>query len=312
MAVKDITNQKFGKLTAISRDQSVKAAAAYWICQCECGNKKTVRGDRLRKGEVIDCGCGKTERTNRSLDTSSLIGKKFGKLIVLERDMTKPHGHGKDPYWICQCECGNKVSVRGGSLRQGKTKSCGCLFKDTVITFNHNKKIDMLNQKFGFLTVVKEAKDRSATGEVMWECECNCGNIRTIPGSWLRNGRVNSCGCLTISAGELQIMNLLEESKILYQKEYTFSDLKSEKGYYLRYDFAILDNNNNVNRLIEFDGEQHFKDKTGFWDTEATRRYDNIKNEYAKNHNIPLVRIPYTHLSTLTLQDLLNDNFLIL
>ena len=146
MAVKDITNQRFGKLTVIERDLTVKAAAAYWKCMCECGQIKVVRGDRLRKGEVIDCGCGKKERLKRTLDTTSLLNQRFGRLIVIERDLSKPHGHGYDPYWICKCECGNEISVRAPSLRKGTTQSCGCLVKEKRIEMNHKKKINMLNQ----------------------------------------------------------------------------------------------------------------------------------------------------------------------
>lgn len=59
MAVKEMTGQIFGKLTVLKRDFSKETAAAYWICKCECGNEKSIRGDRLRKGEVINCGCEK-------------------------------------------------------------------------------------------------------------------------------------------------------------------------------------------------------------------------------------------------------------
>ncbi len=37
-------------------------------------------------------------------------------------------------YWICKCDCGNIVSIRGQDLRQGKTKSCGCYMKECSST----------------------------------------------------------------------------------------------------------------------------------------------------------------------------------
>jgi hypothetical protein len=37
----DITNQKFGKLTAIKRAES-KSGKTYWLCKCDCGNEKVV------------------------------------------------------------------------------------------------------------------------------------------------------------------------------------------------------------------------------------------------------------------------------
>lgn len=51
-----------------------------------------------------------------------LIGRKFGSLSVIERDTTVV---GR-AYWICKCDCGNIVSVRGSRLSGGITKSCGC------------------------------------------------------------------------------------------------------------------------------------------------------------------------------------------
>ena len=56
--LKDLTGLKFGKMLVQKRDIEKKTQAAYWICKCECGNIKSVRGQRLRNGEVIDCGCG--------------------------------------------------------------------------------------------------------------------------------------------------------------------------------------------------------------------------------------------------------------
>ena len=46
--------------------------------------------------------------------------KVYGKLKVLYRDPT-PHAK---PYWICQCECGEIISVYGNSLRSGKSTRC--------------------------------------------------------------------------------------------------------------------------------------------------------------------------------------------
>jgi len=65
-----------------------------------------------------------------------LIGKKFGKLIVVEK-----YGHKeKHILWLCQCDCGNKVVILGYSLRSGDTKSCGCLQIERVTTHGHNKR----------------------------------------------------------------------------------------------------------------------------------------------------------------------------
>lgn len=53
-----------------------------------------------------------------------MVGLKFGRLTVTELDNNT---RGNGAYWICQCDCGNTISVRGHELRSGHTKSCGCL-----------------------------------------------------------------------------------------------------------------------------------------------------------------------------------------
>lgn len=60
-----------------------------------------------------------------------LTNRQFGRLTVVKRvgTYTSPKG-GKTPIWLCQCECGNCIEVMASNLRNGNTKSCGCLRKD--------------------------------------------------------------------------------------------------------------------------------------------------------------------------------------
>src|SRR5258708_315210 len=52
----------------------------------------------------------------------ALVGKKFGRLKVLERVNAKGLSE-----WLCACSCGKRAIVKGTYLSQGQTKSCGCL-----------------------------------------------------------------------------------------------------------------------------------------------------------------------------------------
>lgn len=56
------------------------------------------------------------------------------------------------------------------------------------------KPIDLTNQKFGQLTVIKEA-GRTKNNNVIWECVCECGKVTSVPAGHLRSGHVKSCGC---------------------------------------------------------------------------------------------------------------------
>ena len=56
--------------------------------------------------------------------------------------------------------------------------------------------IDLQDQKFGRLTVLKEAGRHKITKGVLWLCQCECGNTCIVMGKYLRKGEVKSCGCL--------------------------------------------------------------------------------------------------------------------
>ena len=58
-----------------------------------------------------------------------------------------------------------------------------------------------------------------------------------------------SCGCI-ISKGEYKIKQILQNNNISFEEQKTFDDLKSEKGFLLKFDFFV-----NKQYLIEFDGE---------------------------------------------------------
>lgn len=58
----------------------------------------------------------------------TLVGERYGRLTVVELD----HVEKSRRYWRCQCDCGNTTVVREGNLKNGITKSCGCLRKESV------------------------------------------------------------------------------------------------------------------------------------------------------------------------------------
>lgn len=110
----DLIGRKFGKLTVIEKTEKLKNNSIMWKCKCECGGTISASTRDLKQGRIKSCGCLKKERYD-------LNGQKFGKLTVL-----KSESCGSHRTFLCQCECGNKVSVRGDSLKSGKTISCGC------------------------------------------------------------------------------------------------------------------------------------------------------------------------------------------
>lgn len=116
-----------------------------------------------------------------------LTGKVFGRLTVLARAENK----GRDVAWTCVCECGTTLVVRGSGLRDGTSQSCGCLHRDIVSV---TSKPELTGQRFKHLVVIEES-GRTAQGETLWECRCDCGDLTWTTSRNLTSGRTGTCGC---------------------------------------------------------------------------------------------------------------------
>lgn len=306
---KDLTGQRFGMLTVQkATDKRIKRQIV-WACLCDCGKNKDVQTDYLVSGRVTSCGCKKENLWQQD----SLIGQKFDRLTVLEyipsRERTTTSSGAS---YLCECECGEFTIVKANALRGGITKSCGCYNRDIVT----NSYEDLTGRAFGKLTVkylVGQIKSNNHS-EKLWHCQCECGNECDKRRSSLMQG-TKSCGCIK-SYGEASIRKILISNNINFiQDKPIFSDLVGDNNHCLRYDFVLL-NKDNITpyRLIEYDGEQHYKPidwyngKEGY---EKRIKYDSVKNEYALSHNIPLVRIPYTERDKITLDLLMSDKYLV-
>jgi len=154
-----------------------------------------------------------------------------------------------------------------------------------------------LVKRFGRLVILKTYYNYKNTHKTYCDCKCDCGTAITVDWSDIVSGHKTSCGCILQSKGERIIKKVLDNEKIIYQSQYKFDDCRSKNNYRLRFDFAVFDSNNILSFLIEYDGQQHFK-SIDYWGGEEqfrkSQERDSIKNEYCKNHNIKLIRLPYT------------------
>ena len=98
------------------------------------------------------------------------------------------------------------------------------------------------------------------------------------------------------SRGEIKIEEIRATIEMSFVEDYRFSDLLSNTGHPLRFDFAVFDDNGDLDFLIEYQGIQHYEPKSKFGGLPGLRRQqynDMKKREYCKKHNITLVIIPY-------------------
>lgn len=154
-----------------------------------------------------------------------LTGQTFGRWTVLGRAANSKGGKTR---FNCQCTCGQHKTVIGLHLRNGQTKSCGCLQRELASTRSLKK---LTGQSFGYLTVLKPDKSKS-NRSVNWLCRCECGSEKIANGHLLRKGEVRSCGCVSHASMVLKQSGLPRE-KQSFELLQTMQ-LKYEIDHYLK------------------------------------------------------------------------------
>ena len=228
-----------------------------------------------------------------------MTGQVINKLTVLSMS-TKRTASGSIK-WVCKCECGNICEVDGTRLRNGLAKSCGCESKKALEKGRGLNFKDLSGKTFGKLKVLKRIEDKIYKDRsfVQYECECQCGRHIKVISDNLKSGNTQSCGlCKENSHGNIKIDEILTKANIHFEREKRFDTCKDKTM--LPFDFYI-----NNEYLIEYDGNYHFDEKQTSFNKEIAQKHDLIKNQWCKENNIPLIRIPYTHYDDLKLEDLI-------
>lgn len=206
MAKNSLIGQRFGMLEVIEEESRGKSV--YCLCKCDCGTVKWIRRDHLKK-DIRSCGCQSTSNREKA-KREDLTGQKFGRLTVVEK--TDKKDYLGTAIYKCRCDCGNLTEVNARALKIGNTRSCGCLKseeskkrglerKSKVFTMH-----DLTGQKFGMLTVL-HATDEKRWGNVVWVCQCDCGNIVKFPANYLKSPKYkHDCGCVKRKKGGIKKM----------------------------------------------------------------------------------------------------------
>lgn len=228
-----------------------------------------------------------------------------------------------------ESKTGLKVLDDGSNYENGFSKikllcSCGDVFYSSPVYILRNKKYQCdkcgreksnESKRIGYDKVKKEIESHDC--KILTKREeyknthdkirlrCKCGKEFETSFDVMRSNnkyQCNDCGYKNakVSKGEERITEYLEHNKIIFKSQYSFEDCKYKQK--LRFDFAVFDENSNLAFLIEFDGEQHFRafDYYGGDDKfELVKKRDEIKNNYCKNNNIKLIRIPYNKIDNI-------------
>lgn len=149
------------------------------------------------------------------------------------------------------------------------------------------------------ITVIKRVENKGTKPQ--WLCKCFC---EVSAAHLTEHHGTQSCGCIQ-SKGEAKIKQILEKNNIPYISQFSISScIFPDTNYPARFDFYV-----NNQYIIEYDGNVHYYSNGYGWNNEdnltKVKNHDIIKNEWCKNNNIPLIRIPYTIYDNLSLDDLL-------
>lgn len=226
-----------------------------------------------------------------------LTGNTYGELTVIE--MLYHYEGKRRTYCRCMTIYGDIVVVRADALQSGATQHAKGAGKT-------GKPMDIKGKRFGLLVAINPTEKRASNGSVIWECECDCGNITYVPAGQLIRGHTLSCGCRHKSKWEMFIDDLLTELNVDFIPQKRFSDCMNKKCTdVLPFDFYLP----NYNIIIEYDGEHHFQPVKGWGGEEKfkiTQQNDLIKTNYCKLNNINLLRIPYTYTEDDIKNEILN------
>lgn len=150
-------------------------------------------------------------------------------------------------------------------------------------TLTHSEYLKRLTDVTNSITPVEKYKGGDT--KVLHRCS-RCGYEWSVSPYALISERTGCPKCNS-TKGENRIIKFLEDNDIKYEFQKKFDDLKNINQ--LAYDFYIP----SLNILIEYDGEFHYQNIFNNDNFEMSKIRDNLKNEYAQNNNIKLIRIPY-------------------
>lgn len=223
-----------------------------------------------------------------------IIGKRFGRLVIVERVENYRQSNGRTrTRYLCKCDCGKDYIADGQHLIHGDIVSCGCLknekaaqrSKEKMGIPNFKARKDLTGMKFGKLIVICPCENMGV--KTAWLCKCECGRLTKVRGNHLLRGLTKSCGCVS-SYGEKQISEILTNKNINFKTQYTIKELKSSHNRCLKFDFALLDNENNMIALLEYQGEQHLLTSKKEFGKQQREETDDLKTNYCYDNNIPL------------------------
>ncbi len=224
---KDLTNKKFGSLTALypTKSQQTYYSCPSWVCLCDCGNYAAVPSYCLTSGNTKSCG-DKVHQSNKPKtikNRNKIVGQVVNGVKIdsyNHEETLKRLASTHQIYYNCVCElCGNKfLSSKGQILSKRRSKGCGVCGELQSQTKIRQKNFSLIEGKtFNYLTPFAINEDKTNTndhGDIIVDCLCKCGNITSVSIYELTHNKIKSCGCLTKEKASVIGYQNLQKSKL--------------------------------------------------------------------------------------------------
>lgn len=260
------------------------------LCKCNaCGNEFSSNASNLLSGsQCPECSKKRLRKMYR----------KPHEQFIKEIELLNPNIEIVSEYTkcsesiSCRCKvCGNEWNAQAGNILGG----AGCSKCRGGVKITHEEFMQRLKEKNNKIEVI--GTYTSANTKILCRC-IFCGReFMGRPADLLRG---HACPHCKTSKGEQKIYEYLSLNNVNHEQQISFKDCRDSLP--LPFDFGVKDYNNNLLFIVEYQGYQHYYpvDFAGEGEQWAldyfenkTKRHDNIKKEYCKEHNIPLLEIPY-------------------
>lgn len=264
---------------------------------CECGNEfnKTLDTIQAKRAKLVCPNCAKENRG---------LKRRNSKEYIL--NLIKESGY-RNLENITNQTRNQKILVEDESGYRGYTSVASMMGKKhfDIFSIKTNKDNFIYNANIYSKNNCLKVKVIDFSDKEKWtrqgiKCQCRCGKYFETSIASFQNQKHLCDECSNkMSIYERDTKDFLEENNINYIKEFTFNDCRDILP--LPFDFYLED----YHRIIEIDGAQHESvEKYKFVKTQEEKEYwfalgqkhDKIKNEYCKNNNIKLLRIPYQNV----------------
>lgn len=254
-----------------------------------CGHVYNVRPDAFTSGQRCPKCFGKHRKSNDDIKA----------ILKDEYKLLSDYKNNKSKIKLKHLECGHEYEVIADHILRCKGYLCPkCKGKrlQVILKKSTGEYQQQLNKFIGNkdYKVVSDYINERTKIKVL-HIPCNT-EFEALPNKILY-GTKRCPKCFpNKSLGEMLVEQYLLNNNLKYSLQYTFNECVSSKQKPLRFDFAVFNENNRLDYLIEYDGQQHYSPVEIFGGEESfkiQKENDTLKDEFCSKNNIKLIRIPY-------------------